>query len=107
MSADQPDDPRLQSMAPLQLEPGAESPLKFPTDFPIKILGLRVDDYAQTIVALVREHAPDFDPATVEMRSSSGGKYLSLTATINATSREQLDGLYRALTAHPMVRVVL
>jgi putative lipoic acid-binding regulatory protein len=83
------------------------SPLEFPTDFPIKVMGKRRDDFAQTIVAVVREHAPDFDAATVELRASRHGNYLSVTATVRATSREQLDALYRALTSHPMVSVVL
>lgn len=83
------------------------SPLTFPTAFPIKVMGRRVDEFAQTIAAVVREHAPDFDAATLEIRASREGNYLSVTATINATSREQLDGLYRALTRHPLVKVVL
>lgn len=83
------------------------SPLLFPTDFPIKVMGLRVDHFAHEIVGVVREHAPDFDPATLELRASSGGKYLSVTATVRATSRAQLDALYRALTQHPLVKVVL
>lgn len=83
------------------------SPLEFPTDFPIKVMGRRRDDFAQSIVAAVREHAPDFDAATVELRASRHGNYLSLTATVRATSREQLDALYRALVSHPMVSVVL
>jgi putative lipoic acid-binding regulatory protein len=88
---------------------GADPPslLRFPTAFPIKIMGRQTDDFAQTITRLVLEHAPDFDPATIELRPSTRGNYLSLTATINATSREQLDGLYRALTGHPLVSVVL
>ncbi len=87
----------------------SESPglLTFPVDFPIKIMGRRVDGFAQAVAALVAEHAPDFDPTRMELRSSSGGNYIGLTVTIRATSREQLDGLYRALTAHPMVSVVL
>jgi len=84
-----------------------ESPLVFPTAFPIKVMGRRVDEFAQTIVAVIREHAPDFDPATVELRASRKGNYLSITATINATSRAQLDDLYRALSSHPLVKVVL
>ncbi len=83
------------------------SPLRFPTDFPIKVMGRRVDGFAQAIVAVVTEHAPDFDPATLEMRASKEGNYLSLTVTVRATSREQLDNLYRALTGHPLVKVVL
>lgn len=83
------------------------SPLRFPTDFPIKVMGRRVDEFAQAIVAVVTEHAPDFDPATLEMRASKEGNYLSLTVTVRATSRAQLDDLYRALTSHPLVRIVL
>jgi putative lipoic acid-binding regulatory protein len=89
------------------LPPPAESPLQFPTAFPIKVMGLTRDGFAQAIVAVVRRHAPEFDPSTVEMRTSSRGKYLSLTCTITATSRAQLDDLYRELTAHPMVVMVL
>ncbi len=85
----------------------AESLLRFPTEFPIKVMGLTRDGFAQVIVTLVQKHAPDFDPATVEMRASSRGKYLSLTCTVNAVSREQLDELYRDLTSHPMVAMVL
>jgi putative lipoic acid-binding regulatory protein len=85
----------------------AESPLKFPCAFPIKVMGRTQDGFAQAIVAVVQRHAPDFDATAVEMRASSAGKYLSVTCTVNATSREQLDNLYRDLTSHPMVAMVL
>ena len=81
--------------------------LEFPCDFPIKIMGRRVDGYAQAVLAIVQRHAPDFDGATVEMRASKQGGYLSLTCTLRATSRAQLDALYRELSAHPLVKVVL
>jgi putative lipoic acid-binding regulatory protein len=81
--------------------------LEFPCEFPIKIMGRTQDGFAQLIADIVVRHAPDFDAATLEMRASSAGNYLSLTATINATSREQLDDLYRELVAHPMVAMVL
>jgi uncharacterized protein len=84
-----------------------ESLIQYPTDFPIKILGLNDPGFEAAITAVVRIHAPDFDISSIEVRESRAGKYLSITATINATSREQLDNLYRALTSHPMVRVVL
>ena len=84
-----------------------ESPLAFPCVFPIKVMGRTQAGFAQTMVEIVRRHAPDFDPATVEMRPSREGKYLSLTVTINAVSREQLDELYRDLCDHPMVSMVL
>jgi putative lipoic acid-binding regulatory protein len=81
--------------------------LEFPCDFPLKIMGARSNDFAQTIAAVVIEHAPEFDAATMEMRPSRAGNYLALTCTIRATSQAQLDALYRALSAHPLVRVVL
>ncbi|MEY4864260.1 MAG: hypothetical protein RLZ51_2355 [Pseudomonadota bacterium] len=81
--------------------------LSFPTAFPLKVMGLRVDGFAEAIVAVVQRHAPDFDAADLEMRPSRQGTYLGLTATIRATSRAQLDALYLELTSHPMVKVVL
>lgn len=81
--------------------------LQFPCAFPIKIMGARVDGFAETISQLVRSHDPSFDPASIEMRPSRNGNYLGLTVTVTAQSREQLDTIYRALTSHPMVKVVL
>jgi len=92
---------------PLVPASSTESPLKFPCAFPIKVMGRTQDGFAQAILGVVHRHAPDFDAATIEMRASSAGNYLSLTCTINAVSREQLDGLYRDLSAHPMVAFVL
>ncbi len=88
----------------------AETPdtlLEFPCEFPVKIMGERRDDFAQSMIAIVLRHAPDFIAESVEMRASSGGKYLSITCTIRATSKPQLDNLYRELTAHPLVKVAL
>jgi len=87
-------------------QPG-ESLLQFPTAFPIKVLGLTRDGFAQAIVTVVRKHAPDFDAATLEMRASRRGKYLSLTCIVNAVSRAQLDELYRDLTSQSDVVMVL
>lgn len=70
-------------------------------------MGLANDGLAQAVLNVVHKHAPDFDAATMEMRASSGGKYVSLTCTINATSKPQLDALYIELSGHPMVKVVL
>ncbi|MBL8394146.1 MAG: DUF493 domain-containing protein [Candidatus Accumulibacter sp.] len=84
-----------------------ESLFEFPCAFPLKIMGLASDDLAQAVLEVVLRHAPDFDAATMEMRASSAGRYLSLTCTINATSRAQLDRLYRELSAHPLVSIVL
>jgi len=85
----------------------AETLLEFPCDFPLKVMGATRDGFAQAIVAVVLKHAPDFDAARVEMRPSKAGNYLSLTCTIRATSKPQLDALYRELTSHPWVKIVL
>lgn len=84
-----------------------ETLLEFPCDFPIKIMGESRDGFAQAILEVVCRHAPDFDGATMEMRASKGGRYLSLTCTVRATSKAQLDALYRELTGHPWVKIVL
>lgn len=81
--------------------------LEFPCDFPLKIMGSKHPEMATVITELVITHAPDFDADTIEIRESSKGNYLSLTCTVRATSQLQLDNLYRALTSHPMVKVVL
>lgn len=85
----------------------AETLLEFPCDFPLKVMGATRDGFAQAIVEIVLKHAPDFDAAKVEMRPSRAGNYLSLTCTIRATSKPQLDALYRELTAHPWVKIAL
>jgi len=84
-----------------------ETLIELPCDFPIKVMGETRDDFAETIIAVVRVHLPDFDASRVEVRGSSGGRYTSLTCIVYVTSKPQLDDIYRALTAHPMVRVVL
>ncbi|OHC63807.1 MAG: hypothetical protein A3H93_08355 [Rhodocyclales bacterium RIFCSPLOWO2_02_FULL_63_24] len=81
--------------------------LEFPCDFPLKIMGASDPGFAQAIAAVVVKHAPDFDVASIEMRPSKAGNYLSLTCTVRAVSQQQLDALYLELTAHPMVKVVL
>ena len=81
--------------------------LDFPTAFPIKIMGRREGGFTTAVIEIVRRHAPDFVPGTMETRPSREGKYISLTATVNATSQEQLDALYRELCDHPAVVMVL
>jgi putative lipoic acid-binding regulatory protein len=81
--------------------------LEYPCDFPVKILGHTQAGFAQSILEVVKRHAPDFDDATLELRASKGRKYLSVTCVIRATSREQLDALYQELCDHPMVVMVL
>jgi uncharacterized protein len=81
--------------------------IEYPSAFPIKVMGAAVEGFEQAVVAVARAFDPGFDEATVERRPSKGGNYLGLTITITATSREQLDELYRTLSTHPMVKVVL
>ncbi len=95
------------NLAMSQPEEEPPSLLTFPCVFPIKVVGRREDGYAQTVSDIVVKHAPDFHPDTIEMRASRNGRYLSLTVTINARSREQLDALYSELSKHPLVMMVL
>jgi len=84
-----------------------EQLLVFPADFPIKVMGRQAEGFAQAIVDVARMHVPAFDPASVELRLSSKGGYLSITLPLRVDSRAQLEAVYRALASHPMVRVVL
>lgn len=87
--------------------PPEDSLIEYPSDFPIKVMGKVHPDFAQVMTEVVLQFDPDFDPATVEMRPSSAGNYIGLTFVVRATSREQLDELYRALHGHDMVSMVL
>jgi putative lipoic acid-binding regulatory protein len=84
-----------------------ESLIEYPCKFPIKVMGTKVDGLVHAITLITKQFDPDFDASTIELRESKGGKYLGVTVTVNATSREQLDELYRTLSTHPMVKVVL
>ena len=82
-------------------------PMQFPMRFPIKVMGKNEDGFVHAITEIARRFDPTFDAATVELRESSGGNYLSVTVTVLATSREQLDGISRAITSHPKVKWAL
>ncbi|MCU0941457.1 MAG: DUF493 family protein [Hydrogenophaga sp.] len=87
--------------------PPEQSLITYPTHFPIKVMGANVDGFAEAIAQIARAFDPDFDARTLELRPSKAGNYLGLTVTLRVTSREQLDEVYRTLTTHPMVKVVL
>jgi putative lipoic acid-binding regulatory protein len=87
--------------------PPEESLITYPSAFPIKVMGAQVEGFEAAIVAVARQFDPGFDASRIERRPSKAGNYLGLTLTITATSREQLDELYRTLSSHPMVKVVL
>ena len=87
--------------------PPEKSLIEYPSAFPIKVMGLNADGFVHALVTVARQFDPTFDAATVELRPSKGDKYLGVTLNVIATSREQLDELYRTLSSHPMVKVVL
>jgi len=87
--------------------PPEQSLIEYPSRFPIKVMGSHVEGFVEAIAQVALQFDPEFDAATIERRPSKGGNYLGLTITVTATSREQLDELYRTLTTHPMVKVVL
>ena len=87
--------------------PAEQSLIDYPSRFPIKVMGVNGDGFVHAVTEIARRFDPDFDAASIELRPSSGSKYLGVTITVNATSREQLDELYRTLSTHPMVKVVL
>jgi putative lipoic acid-binding regulatory protein len=87
--------------------PELDSIIEYPLQFPLKVMGLNKPEFLPVMVAIFRRHAPDFDESTIETRSSREAKYISLTMSINAVSREQLDALYGELSDHPMVTMAL
>ncbi len=88
-------------------EPDSKSLIEYPSAFPIKVMGAQVEGFVEAIVSVAKQFDPAFDASTVESRPSKAGNYLGLTITVTATSREQLDELYRTLSTHPMVKMVL
>jgi hypothetical protein len=87
--------------------PPEQSLIEYPSQFPIKVMGANVEGFAEAIVRVAQQFDPGFDAGSIEKRPSKAGNYLGVTITITATSREQLDELYRTLSTHPMVKVVL
>ena len=99
----------LPPLSPAKNSPNATAPslIVYPCPFPIKVMGRRVDGLVSAISTIALAFDPSFDASTLELRESKGGNYLGVTITVTATSREQLDELYRTLSTHPMVKVVL
>ena len=91
----------------MQIVPPDQSLIDYPSAFPIKVMGLNVDGFVHAITRIATVFDPSFDASTVELRPSRNERYLGITITVVATSREQLDELYRTLSTHPMVKMVL
>ena len=97
---------------PKNIGEGEETLFTFPTAFPIKAMGRMQskesdEGFAQIVLAIVLKHAPDFDASSVEMRPSKNGNFISVTATINAQSKAQIDAIYLELTGNPLVLMAL
>ena len=90
-----------------ELRTPKETLIEFPCDFLIKVMGETSDDFANAMVKVIQVHAPKFDASKVDMRASSGGRFISLTCNVYVTSKAQLDSIYRALSEHPQVKYVL
>lgn len=91
----------------ITLETPQTTLIEFPCDFPIKVMGETHADFTSEIIKAIQGVIPSFNGTNIEMRGSSGGKYISLTCTVHVTSKPQLDNVYRTLTSHPMVKVTL
>jgi uncharacterized protein len=87
--------------------PPEQSLIEYPCHFPLKVMGANAEGFLPAMVHVARAFDPSFDDTTVEQRLSKAGNYLGLTLSVYVNSREQLDELYRTLTTHPMVKIVL
>lgn len=79
-----------------------EKLLRFPCEFPVKVMGRNTNDFEPEVLAVFGRHV-DITHAAVRTQLSGSGKFLSVTVTFTANSQEQLDGLYRDLTANEKV----
>ncbi len=85
----------------------ADPVFKFPCEFPVKAMGAADNEFDSLVVSLVRRHCPDLLEGAVKTRLSKGGRYMSVTVTVQARSRQQLDRIYMELTANEQVLVAL
>jgi putative lipoic acid-binding regulatory protein len=81
--------------------------IEYPSDFPIKVFGHSHDDFTQAVIDIILRHDPEFKSSSIEVRNSKTARYVSLTCTVRAVSRDQLDAIYQALTDHPLVKMAL
>ena len=97
----------MTTQLPTQDHDRSASLINYPCQFPIKVMGHNQDGLVAAITHIAKQFDPGFDAATIELRPSKAGNYLGVTITITAIGREQLDEVYRTLSTHPMVKVVL
>lgn len=87
--------------------PPTETLLTFPCDFTIKVFGLASDEFERTVLGIIVQQAPKLAESAIQSRLSTQGKYMALSVTIQAESKEQLDNIYRGLSASPQVIMAL
>lgn len=81
--------------------------LEFPCQFPIKAMGKSNVEFDLLVIDIVRQHVKDLSEKSIKTRPSKNGNFISVTATIEATSQQQIDDIYRQLSSHPLVLMVL
>ena len=84
-----------------------ETLIEFPCRFPIKVMGEVHEAFTATVIEIIKQKSEKFDPSTIEMKGSREGRYISLTCYVYVTSKPELDDIYRSLSSHPMIKVVL
>jgi len=92
---------------PLETEDQFSSPLQFPCEFVVKIMGKAAKEFEESVFNILKKHFPDIQNSNISKRSSKGANYIALTATVNAQSQEQLDALYQDLSAEKSVLMAL
>lgn len=81
--------------------------LIFPCEFIIKIFGIDSDEFEKAAISIIRKHVSELREDAFKTRPSKDGKYLAITITFKAESREQLDNIYRDLSADPLILMAL
>ncbi len=84
-----------------------ESLLKFPCDFPIKVIGPHSEKFITDMLQLTQKHFPEFDKSNLKQQLSKNAQFISLTLTVHALDKKTLDALYQDLSAHPDSKMVL
>lgn len=86
---------------------GEVTNMEFPCDFPIKIMGRANLDFELKILSIIRKHTPDLGETAIRVRHSKEGNYMSITVTIPAKSKQQLDAIYQELSSEKTVLMLL
>ncbi|WP_116964796.1 YbeD family protein [Fastidiosibacter lacustris] len=94
--------PKIQENIPQQ-----ETFFEFPCQFPIKIMANPQKEVVEFVLNTLEKYVDEPDKIEFSTRESKTGKYISITAIFEATSKEQLDNIYQTLSAHKEIHMVL